>query len=169
MLLSKIDSSNNLTISQKGFIEYFSKTLVSCLPPKLDTINISTIYNVKKKFVKIELPHRFKKEYDISIVCFDQSIIIWYSDTHEHFDNNEYSTPDEWYANTCGFIYHLFNGKIEVDLTCLNNKPWHAKKYYIDENNRRQLFSVENNFLFAFIYLFSKRTRIVRIIDFYKD
>ncbi|MHB8158730.1 MAG: hypothetical protein ACYDEQ_15320 [Desulfocucumaceae bacterium] len=169
MLLSKIDSATNLTISQKGFIEYLSKTLVSCCPPKLDTTKLSAIYNVKKKYVKIELPHRFKKEYDLSIVSFDQSIVIWYSDTHEHFDNSEYSNPDDWYENTCGFIYQLFNGKIEVDLTYLNNKPWHAKKYYIDENNRRQFFSVENNFLFALIYLFSKRTKIVRRIDFYKD
>jgi|GEM_PF-2830662 hypothetical protein len=169
MLLSKTSTLINLTIFPKGFVEYLSKALEAILPPKLDVDKISIIYNAKEKCIEIILPHTSISENNILICCYDYGIVVCYCQTHDHYDSNEYSTYEDLYKKVCDFIDRLFRGKIEVELTCVNKKAWLAKKYYISDSMERHIFSVENNFLFALVYPFSKRTKIVRRIDFYKD
>ena len=106
-----------MTINQKRFIEELKRKIEYLNPPLLieEGIIISHQEDKKNKYIRIDLKHRNKKEFDIWVAVYDGEIIIFFSTTHEHFYLCEEDIErNEWILDSIMFIIDILKGRYEI-------------------------------------------------------
>ncbi|MDV3427532.1 MAG: hypothetical protein LIR50_10915 [Bacillota bacterium] len=135
-------SFDNLTTdNQRRFIEALSKKLEYMDPPLIafEEVKITDVSDKDGKYLKVIIPHKLKKEFNLWIAVYDKEVIVFFSEAHEHFEL--YGENDEWIIDAVYFVSHILSGKVEIHTFYKGNKVIKVRTYFIDNPREKELLS----------------------------
>lgn len=169
MYFRNFSFDNKATDNQRRFIEALSRKLEYINPPLIafEEVKITDVTDKDGKYLKIILPHKSKKEFSLCIAVYDEEIVIFFLDAHEHFEM--YGKNDEWIIDAVYFISQIFSGKFEIHTFYKGNKVIKTRTYIIDSIGEKEILSSCSYLTTALLNPFARVREETERVSFFEN
>ena len=167
MYFKNFSFSNLATDNQRNFIESLSKKLEYFNPPLIDFEEVKITDELDKdvKYLKVTIPHKLNKEINLWIAVYDEEVIVFFSDAHQHFVL--FSENKEWIIEAVYFVSQILSGKFQIHTFYKGNKVIKVKTYFIDNNGEKELVSLCGYPTLAMLNPLAKAREKLEIVSFF--
>lgn len=153
--------------NQRNFIEALSKKLEYINPPLIDfeEVEITDVSDKDGKYLKVTIPHKLNKEFNLWIALYDEEVIVFFSEAHQHFEI--YGENKEWITEAVNFVSQILSGKVQIHTFYNGNKVIKVKTYFIDNNGEKELVSSCGYLTLALLNPLAKAREEEEIVSFF--
>ena len=173
MYFKDFDFEKLMTANQISFVEALSRKLEFMDPPLIayEEIKLAIQKDKHGEYLKIFIPHKKEKKYDLIVKIYDKMIIVYFLNTNKEFkyDRENDNINNEWIIEAVYFISEIIKGKYEIHIFYKGNKVTKVKMYTANNIG-------EKEFVFCSIYVnksflnpFAKVREISERISFFPD
>ena len=166
MYFKNFDFQNILKDINRTFISELSELLDYLEPPLIDKEKLEIICTKEndREYVKVNIPHKVKRKFDLSINFDGIESTVYLADACFHF--LEYSLEGEMINDTVNIVAEIMQNTIEAHTYYKGKKVVKIKLYFVNENGEKELFQCSFYHIISLLNPFQKLHEEIEIGSF---